>query len=56
MGAQLAAANAGALICPPLFGLITRYMGVGLLPYYMALIFVLMCSALFLYLKRTAAE
>lgn len=54
MGAQLAAANAGAMIGPPIFGLIARYFSVGLLPWYLAAAFVIMCLSLLSTLKNLA--
>ena len=54
MGAQLAFANAGAMIGPPLFGLIVRFTGVGFLPIYIALAFLLMGGGLMYCLKKLA--
>jgi len=54
MGAQLAAANAGAMIGPPLFGLVARYLSVGLLPWYLAIAFIVMCFAFALSMKKLA--
>ncbi|MBQ8263501.1 MAG: MFS transporter [Oscillospiraceae bacterium] len=54
MGAQLAFANAGAMIGPPLFGLIVRVTGVGFLPLYIALAFVLMGGGLMYSVKKLA--
>ncbi len=54
MGAQLAAANTGAMIGPPIFGIIARYIGVGLLPLYLAVAFIIICYALLIPLKNLA--
>lgn len=54
MGAQLAAANAGAMIGPPLFGIIARHLSVGLMPWYLAAAFVIMCLGLLSTLKNLA--
>lgn len=54
MGAQLAFANAGAMIGPPLFGFISRFTGVGFLPWYIALAFIIMGGGLLYCLKKLA--
>ncbi len=54
MGVQLAFANAGALVGPPLFGLIVRFTGVGFLPIYIAIAFVIMAGGLIYCLKKLA--
>lgn len=53
-GAQLAAANTGAMLGPPIFGLIARYISVGLLPYYIAIAFAVMGFGLFVSLRKLA--
>ncbi len=42
IGVQMATAYAGNLVVPPVFGLISQYIGVGLLPLYLAIVLVLM--------------
>lgn len=54
MGAQLAAANAGAMVGSPIFGIIVKYLGVGFLPIYLALAFVAICYALLVPLRKLA--
>lgn len=44
VGSQMAFANTGALLAPPLFGIIGRSLGVGLLPWYLLALFALMAS------------
>lgn len=48
VGSQMAFANIGAMLLPPFFGVIARYLGVFLLPWYLAILFAAMvASALF---------
>ena len=54
MGAQLAFANTGAMIGPPLFGLLVRGPGVGFLPVYIAIAFLLMGGSLMYSIKKLA--
>ena len=54
MGAQLAFANAGAMIGPPLFGLISRFTGVGFMPYYLIIAFLLMGGGFVYCVKKLA--
>lgn len=42
VGSQLAAANTGAMLLPPIFGLVARALGVYLLPWYLLLLFAVM--------------
>ena len=49
IGVQMASAYTGILVMPPLFGLIANHISVALMPWYLALILVvmaLMCEAL----------
>ncbi len=52
MGALLAAANTGAMLGPPLFGLIARFVSVAPLPYYLAFFFVIMFFGIFATIKK----
>lgn len=52
MGVQYAAANTGAMLGPPLFGLIAGRLGVGLLPWYLAAALVIMCIGLIASLRN----
>ena len=54
IGAQLAFANAGAMVGPPLFGLIVRFVGVGALPYYVGAAFVLMACCFAVCVRKLA--
>lgn len=48
MGTQMAAASTGIMLMPPIFGLLVQGLGVGLFPYYLTAMFLLMivCTVL----------
>lgn len=56
MGLLLAAANTGAMIGPPLFGIVARYISVGLLPYYLLLFFLVMCVCVTISSRQLSKE
>ena len=55
IGVQMASAYVGTCIMPPLFGLLAKYLGTSMLPYYLALCLALMVWMHELLLKKTKA-
>ena len=56
MGTQMAAANMGILVMPPLFGLLAQAFGVGLFPYYLLAMFALMAVPSVFLIRRLKKE
>lgn len=52
IGVQTAAAYVGTCLIPPLFGLLSRYLGLGLFPFYLLALLVLMAVVLLHILKQ----
>lgn len=54
VGSQMAFANIGAMLLPPFFGVLGRYLGVNLLPWYLLVLFVLMVYSSVFCARRSA--
>jgi len=51
MGSQMAAAYVGIIVVPPVFGFIAEYTGMGLLPYFLMIMYVMMIAANIVFMK-----
>lgn len=51
MGTQMAAASTGIMLMPPIFGVLVQAVGIGLFPYFLTLMFVLMAGCTLLLVR-----